>query len=136
MNPIQNLLNSTVMPPEVLRAARAITVMRKWELVVGKDMANRSWPERYDHGTIWVAVVGSAWAQELRMQKDEIIARLNTIADEPGMFVNARFGVRPLKKAIVGEVTEENLPDTEGLTIREIAEKRLQAWRDAAGIKE
>jgi hypothetical protein len=135
MNPIQNLLNSTVMPPEVLKAARAISVMRKWELVVGKDMANRSWPERFDHGTIWVAVTGSAWAQELRMQKDEIIARLNTIADEPGLFMNARFGVRPLKREVARESTDEVLPDTEGLTIREIAEKRLQAWHDAAGIE-
>lgn len=135
MNPIQNLLNSTVMPPEVLRAARAITVMRKWELVVGKDMANRSWPERYDHGTLWIAVTGSAWAQELRMQKDEILSRLNTIADEPGLFINARFGVRPLKKAVVGENADLHVSDSEGLTIRDIAERRLQAWRDAAGTE-
>ena len=135
MNPIQNLLNSTVIPPEVLKASRAISVMRKWELVVGKDMANRSWPERFDHGTIWVAVTGSAWAQELRMQKDEIIARLNTIADEPGLFMNARFGVRPLKREEVCEIVETELPDTEGLSIRDIAEKRLQAWRDASGTK-
>ena len=123
------------MPPEVLKAARAISVMRKWELVVGKDMANRSWPERFDHGTVWIAVTGSAWAQELRMQKDEIIARLNSIADEPGLFMNARFGVRPLKREKEGEASEEAVADTEGLTIREIAEKRLQAWRDASGIE-
>jgi Dna[CI] antecedent, DciA len=135
MNPIQNLLNSTVVAPEVLKASRAISVMRKWELVVGKDMANRSWPERFDHGTVWVAVTGSAWAQELRMQKDEIISRLNTIADEPGLFVNARFGVRPLKREIEGEPEEIEVADTEGLTIREIAEKRLQAWRDASGTE-
>ena len=135
MNPIQGMLNSTVMPPEVLKAARAISVMRKWELVVGKDMANRSWPERYDHGTIWVAVTGSAWAQELRMQKDEILSRLNSIADEPGLFLNARFGVRPLKKEEVAEIVEEPSRETEGLTIREIAERRQKAWRDAAGTE-
>ena len=135
MNPIQSMLNSTVMPPEVLKAARAISIMRKWELVVGKEMANRSWPESYDHGTLWVAVTGSAWAQELRMQKDEILARLNTIADEPGLFLNARFGVRPLKKELPNETTEIEPAQTEKLTIREIAEKRQQAWRDAAGTE-
>ncbi len=135
MNPIQHLLNSTVIPPEVLKAARAISVMRKWEQVVGKDMANRSWPERYDHGTLWIAVSGSAWAQELRMQKDEILSRLNTIADEPGLFLNARFGVRPLKKKETGPAAEVPVSDSEGLSIREIAEKRQQAWRDASGTK-
>ena len=135
MNPIQNLLNSTVMPPEVLKAARAISVMKKWELVVGNEMANRSWPERFDHGTLWVAVTGSAWAQELRMQKDEILSRLNTIADEPGLFLNARFGVRPLRKEIRAETADMEPAATEKLTIREIAEKRQKAWRDAAGTE-
>lgn len=135
MKPIQNLMNATVMPPEVLRAARAISTMRKWELVVGNEMANRSWPERYDHGTLWVAVTGSAWAQELRMQKDEILARLNSLADEPGLFVNARFGVRPLKREVVTASTEADQAETEGLSIRDIAERRLQAWRDAAGTE-
>jgi hypothetical protein len=135
MNPIQHLLNSTVMPPEVLKAARAISVMRKWEQVVGKDMAKRSWPERYDHGTLWIAVSGSAWAQELRMQKDEILSRLNTIADEPGLFLNARFGVRPLKKEESGPPEEVQVSDSEGLSIREIVAKRQQAWRDAAGTE-
>jgi hypothetical protein len=135
MNPIQNLLNSAVIPPEVLKASRAISVMRKWELVVGKEMANRSWPERFDHGTLWVAVTGSAWAQELRMQKDEILARLNIIAEEPGLFMNARFGVRPLNKKEAPEIIEVEPAQVERLTIREIAEKRQQAWRDAAGTE-
>ena len=135
MNPIQNLLNSTVMPPEVLRAARAISTMKKWELVVGKEMALRSWPERYDHGTVWVAVVGSAWAQELRMQKDEILTRLNALAGEPGLFVTLRFGVRSLKRAVVGGPATEEAPDTEGLSIREIAERRIQEWRNASGTE-
>ena len=135
MNPIQNLLNSTVMPPEVLRAARAISTMKKWELVVGKEMAVRCWPERYDHGTVWVAVVGSAWAQELRMQKDEILNRLNTLAGEPGLFVALRFGVRPIKRAVVGGTATEETSDTEGLSIREIAERRIQEWRNASGTE-
>jgi hypothetical protein len=126
MNPIQHLLNSTIVPPEVLRAARAISTMKKWEIVVGKDMASRSWPERYDHGTLWVAVVGSAWAQELRMQQEQILTRLNETANEETLFVSIRFGVRPLKKAVVGGITPDEVSDCEGMTIREIAERRLE----------
>lgn len=129
MNPIQHLLNSMVVPPEVLRAARAISTMKKWEIVVGKEMAARSWPERYDHGTLWVAVVGSAWAQELRMQQEQILARLNETANEETLFVSVRFGVRPLKKAVVGGVTADEVSDCEGMSIREIAERRLEHLR-------
>lgn len=129
MNPIQHLLNSMVVPPEVLRAARAISTMKKWEIVVGKEMAARSWPERYDHGTLWVAVVGSAWAQELRMQQEQILARLNETANEETLFVNVRFGVRPLKKAVVGGVMPDEVSDCEGMSIREIAERRLEHLR-------
>ncbi|MBI1332330.1 MAG: DUF721 domain-containing protein [Armatimonadetes bacterium] len=136
MNPIHNFVNSGIVPPEVLRAARAISVMKKWEQVVGKEMAARSWPERYDHGTVWVAVVGSAWAQELRMQKDEILARLNTIANEPTLFVNARFGVRPLKKAVINTEPEREEDEFKTLTIREIAERRMREWHKDDELKE
>ncbi|MBS1727424.1 MAG: DUF721 domain-containing protein [Armatimonadetes bacterium] len=136
MNPIHNFVNSGIVPPEVLRAARAISVMKKWEQVVGKEMAARSWPERYDHGTVWVAVVGSAWAQELRMQKDEILARLNTIANEPTLFVNARFGVRPLKKAVINTEPEREEDEFKTLTIREIAERRMREWHKDDETKE
>jgi len=135
MNPIQHLLNSSIVPPEVIQAARAISVMKKWELVVGKDMANRSWPERFDHGTVWVAVTGSAWAQELRMQKDEILARLNTLANEPGLFVSVRFGVRPINRVVLGGVAVSEAAEKENLSIREIAERRLQEWRNASGTE-
>lgn len=134
MNPIQHLINSAVVPPEILRAARAISTMKKWELVVGREMAARSWPERYDHGTLWVAVTGSAWAQELRMQKDEILSRLNSVAGEENLFVSVRFGVRPLKNAKEAvPVEEEPVAESPGLSIREIAERRMNKWRDEDG---
>ena len=135
MNPIQQLLNSTVVPPEVLRAARAISTLKRWEQAVGKDMAERSAPERYDHGTVWVAVTSSVWAQELRMQKEEIIARLNQIAGEPGLFVNLRFGVRPINRAALGPATETEVSESEGLSIREIAQRRMKEWPNAEGTE-
>lgn len=135
MNPIQQLLNSTVVPPEVLRAARAISIMKRWEQAVGKEMAERSWPERYDHGTVWVAVVGSVWAQELRMQKEEIVARLNQLAGEPGLFVNLRFGVRPINRLALGPAAEADVAESGGLSIREIAQRRLKEWPNAEGTE-
>jgi predicted nucleic acid-binding Zn ribbon protein len=82
--------------PEVLKAARAQIAMRKWADVVGEAIASKSMPDRYDHGTLWVVASGSAWAQEIRLRKDEIIARLNELAGE-SLFVDVRVGVRSFR---------------------------------------
>src|ERR1051325_7399376 len=76
MRSLQGMLGQAIGKEEVLRMARAQRVLREWPEIVGHAMAARSHPERYDHGTVWVAVTGSAWAQELRMIKDVILARL------------------------------------------------------------
>jgi predicted nucleic acid-binding Zn ribbon protein len=116
---------------EVLRAARAQRILREWPSIVGPAMATRSFPDRYDHGTVWVAVTGSAWAQELRMQKDQILTRLTERAGEPNLFINLRFGVRPLPEPAPVEEERPVVPVREeesGLSIREIAERRLKNW--------
>jgi predicted nucleic acid-binding Zn ribbon protein len=134
MNHIARLLGDALDRDEVVRTARAQIVLRRWNEVVGDAMAERSQPERFDRGTVWVAVTGSAWAQELRMQKDRILARLRSLADDPSLFENIRFGVRPVNppppkeepRIVVSKVDPE-------LSIREIAERRLKVWRDGGG---
>jgi hypothetical protein len=101
---------------------------------------------------VWVAVSGSAWAAELRLQRDEILRKLNEMAGEKEMFVNIRFGQRPLpaspgtsqtpefetqnpkyetpensKFEIRNSELETPLAD---LTIREIVERRMRIRRE------
>ena len=127
------MLGAAVARDEVLRAARAQKILKDWPIVVGPALAERSYPDRYDHGTVWVAVESSAWAQELRMRKDTIVARLAEKAGEPGLFQDVRFGVRPIKRdePLKNEPFDEDAHKEElrGLTIREIAEQRLKNWR-------
>lgn len=112
---------------EILRTARAQIAMRDWAEIVGPALAERSSPDRYGKGTVWVAVQGSAWAQELRMRKDVILERLRVRAGDPSLFVDVRFGVRPLPQKLLG-LPEAGEPDTLArdteLSIREIAERR------------
>lgn len=135
MNHIKQLLNMGILPPEVMRAARALSVLKRWDSVVGAEMGMRCWPERYDRGVVWVAVSGSAWAQELRMQKDVIIERLNETAGEANLFTNLRFGVRPIKKAVVQIRAEDPTFDTTNLSIRDIAERRMRKWHGSEGTE-
>lgn len=117
---------------EVIRTSRAFQILRDWSSIVGEEMASRSFPDRYDHGTVWVAVEGSAWAQELRMQREHILAKLQEKCGDPGLFVNMRFGVRPLpvQEASVEPVAKSTKAKTRhsDASIREIAEQRLRNW--------
>lgn len=133
MRRVRQVLPAAMENKEVLRAARAQAAMRRWPEVVGVMLAGRSHPDRYGRGTVWVAVEGSAWAQELRMMKERILQKLNEVSGEPGLFTDVRFGVRPLPKrdpSALEVPPEIEVEERKELSIREIAERRLAKWKD------
>lgn len=132
MRPLAAMLGKAIGREEVLRAGRAQAALRQWPRIVGPELARRSRPDRYDRGTVWVAVEGSAWAQELRMIRDVILDRLEKECGEGGLFHDIRFGVRPLPSEGAGEAiapVRAVVADDRGeMSIREIAERRLRSW--------
>ncbi|HSI74113.1 MAG TPA: DUF721 domain-containing protein [Fimbriimonas sp.] len=131
MKRIRQVLPAAMESDEVIRVGRALGVLKRWDEVVGHDLAERSWPDRYTSGTVWVAVEGAAWASELRMRKEEILRKLKDVSGEPSLFSNIRFGQRtlpPRPAPFVPEAPLELTRDT-SLSIREIAERRLAKMR-------
>jgi len=94
MRRLSDILGSSIENAEVLAAAQAQRAMRDWAHVVGPILAERTSPDRFDHGTIWVLASGSEWAQEIRLRKDVILRRLDQIAGQPGLFRDLRVGTR------------------------------------------
>ena len=132
MRKIGRMLPDALGREEVLRKARAQQVLRRWEEVVGTEMARRSWPDGYTHGTVWVAVSGSSWASELRMIRDTILQKLGSMSGERDLFIDIRFGQRKLpdrEQPIAEEPPDTTAKDT-SLSIREIAERRLKKMRE------
>ena len=133
MRKLEGFLPGAINATEVLRCARAQIVLRDWPKFVGEFLASKSFPERYDRGTVWISVEGSAWAQELRMQKNEILQRLAHEAHERDLFTDLRFGVRKLPLP-TGPQDPKPVANTEARreeeTIREIAERRLAQWNN------
>ncbi|MEZ0326089.1 MAG: DUF721 domain-containing protein [Fimbriimonas sp.] len=132
MRRIRQILPAAMESPEVLRVGRALAVLKRWNEVVGEPLAERSWPDRYTNGTVWVAVEGAAWANELRMMKEQILERLKEISKEPELFHNIRFGQRklpPRPEVPYQKPAELELKGTTQLSIREIAERRLARMR-------
>ena len=98
MKKLQDIMPTAIGHAEVLSGARAQKVMRRWEEVVGTLLADKTEPDRFDRGTVWVTASGSAWAQELAMRKEEILSRLNALAGEDRLFKEIRIGTRPRKR--------------------------------------
>jgi hypothetical protein len=61
--------------------------------------------------------------------KELILKRLQELSDQPGVFNDVRFGVRklPVREGLVPP--DEAEPAGE-LSIREIAQRRLNKWKD------
>jgi len=130
MKKIGYVLPDALGEEEILRTARAQTALRNWDLVVGEQLAKRCWPDRYTKGTVWVACQNSAWAQELRLMKEKLLARLQEHCGEPTLIREMRFGVRPLPEHENRTPTGPDLltKDTP-MSIREIADRRLAKLR-------
>lgn len=91
MRPLDSILKSALPQREVLRQARANKTLRRWNEVVGETLATKSWPERYEQGTIHVCVQGSSWLLELSLRKEQILDKLAVLSGEPGLFKDLRF---------------------------------------------
>lgn len=116
--------------------ARAQSFLRRWEEIVGPMLATKSWPDRWDHGTVWVSVTSASWAQELRMMKGTILGRLATMSQEGDLFTSVRFGVRPIRRELAPPeaiIETPYEPAPEHLSLREIAERRLARWDEGSG---
>jgi predicted nucleic acid-binding Zn ribbon protein len=95
---LSELLPTAMGHAEVLRAARAQSAMREWPTVVGPILADKTTPDRYDRGVLWVSATGSAWAQELRLGKDTVIERLNGLTPGERLFSDLKVSSRPPRR--------------------------------------
>lgn len=94
MKRIADILQIAIEDKGVLQAAKAQSVLAQWLEAVGETLAAKVRPDRYDHGVLWVIADGSAWANEVRLRSETICDRLNVLADDPGLFVSIKVGLK------------------------------------------
>lgn len=102
MKRLSDLLTGALEQKEILRTARAQAVLRRWAEVVGVVLAEKAVPERFERGTVWVAAVGSAWAQEIALRKELILGRTNDMAGEE-LFLDLRAGAKEPRRDLSRE---------------------------------
>jgi len=125
MTPIRKLLNNAIDSQEVHRAARAMHILRSWAEIVGPILAEKSHPDRFDRGIVFIAVSGSSWAQELRLRQEDILNRLKSASGEKDLFKSLKFGVRRITVEAEAKLIEPRPPETRTFE-QIIAERRAQ----------
>lgn len=73
------------------RKVKEYQFVADWEQIVGSEIARRSRPEKLYKGTLFVKVMGSAWAQELSFHKATIIRRVAKYLNRPELVKDIRF---------------------------------------------
>lgn len=91
MKSIGDLMNQNFGRSQLLRTAKAQIVMRRWPEVVGPLLAAQTEPVKYRRGTLFVTCTGSAWANELRLRSEQILERLNALAEDDQLFQSLRI---------------------------------------------
>ncbi len=71
----------------------AVEAALAWRRIVGEPLARRSRVEKFEFGTLHVAVDNNVWMQELMLLKQDMLHRLNKL---PGLAVqDIKFFLRP-----------------------------------------
>lgn len=103
------------------RRLREELILFVWEEVVGKGVSRNTSPQRVFSGIMTVNTNGSAWAQELSLQKEEIRKRLNERIGFD-LITDIRFRAGDVYKHSEGPSPKRLGPDKEdSRTAREIS---------------
>lgn len=89
MKEVSKFLEQALGRPAVIQAARAWITLRRWEEVAG-SLAEESTVTDYDNGIVFVKTETAPCGLEIRMRRDAILAELNRLAEEPGLFTDLK----------------------------------------------
>ena len=61
------------------KGVRQQQAVNLWPIAVGKKIAENTTVQNVEHGTLIVHATSPVWAQELQLQKKDILSKLNKI---------------------------------------------------------
>ena len=77
MEQLKKVLKKTIENSSFKNAILQENAVSIWPDVVGKNISNISKATNVDKGVLFIKVESSTWKQELYMQKNEIISKIN-----------------------------------------------------------
>jgi predicted nucleic acid-binding Zn ribbon protein len=77
MKPIKVVLKTYLLKMGLDRGVRQQQAVNLWPIAVGKKIAENTTVQNVEHGTLLVHAASPVWAQELQLQKKDILSKLN-----------------------------------------------------------
>jgi hypothetical protein len=78
---------------------RRAVIWKRWQDVVGEQVAGMAWPFTFrDRDILVVAVADSAWMHHMSYLKPDILDRLNGFLEEGGRLSDIRFVIDDVKR--------------------------------------
>lgn len=77
----------------IARELREHRILARWRDIVGAGLGDRTWPDGFERGVLWVRVKNSSWVHQLSFLRDDLIARLNRELGDPPLIRDLRFHV-------------------------------------------
>jgi predicted nucleic acid-binding Zn ribbon protein len=79
MKPIKVVLKTYLLKMGLDKGVRQQQAVNLWHIAVGKKIAENTTVQNVEHGTLIVHATSPVWAQELQLQKKDILSKLNKI---------------------------------------------------------
>ena len=79
MKPIKVVLKTYLLKMGLDKGVRQQQAVNLWPIAVGKIIAEYTTVQNVVHGTLIVHATSPVWAQELQLQKKDILSKLNKI---------------------------------------------------------
>ncbi|MEN9270856.1 MAG: DUF721 domain-containing protein [Thermostichales cyanobacterium HHBFW_bins_127] len=83
LHPLSAALQTWQNHPQQQQWQQWQTIQKLWPEIVGSPVSQHTQPLRTQHSTLYVATSSSAWAQNLRLQRRLILAKLNPHLPQP-----------------------------------------------------
>jgi predicted nucleic acid-binding Zn ribbon protein len=82
IEPLGSVLSRDKLVKAAVAESHAPVAQRDWEIAVGSRIAAKTRPTRLDRGVLYVATASAAWAQELSILSESILAQLGRLGVE------------------------------------------------------
>ena len=77
MKPIKVVLKTYLLKMGLDKGVRQQQAVNLWPIAVGNKIAENTTVQNVEHGTLIVHATSPVWAQELQLQKKDILSKLN-----------------------------------------------------------
>lgn len=80
---IKSILNRYISEKDIEGKLKKFNIFNHWPEIVGKEIGNKTRPQKIFKGILYILVSSPTWANELDMMSTQLIEKINRYIGEP-----------------------------------------------------